>query len=81
MPEDKKKEYNKKYYNENRDKILQKKKEYREQNEDKLKEKFKCECGGNYTFNNKAHHLKTKKHQEYLLKGSIPEQNTSEIIA
>lgn len=45
------KQYNKKYY---------------EDNKAKLQQKHSCECGGCYTTCHKAHHLKSKKHQEYL---------------
>ena len=46
---------NKKYYEENREKILK-----------KNNEKFDCECGGKYTYQNKTRHLKSPKHQSYL---------------
>ncbi len=62
---DKFKEKDKIYYDNNKDKILQ-----------KQNEKYNCDCGGFYTRCNKAIHFKTKKHQEYL-KGSIPEQDTT----
>tara|TARA_R110000772_G_scaffold75579_2_gene163958 strand:+ start:2009 stop:2458 length:450 start_codon:yes stop_codon:yes gene_type:complete len=45
------KEYNKLYRKKNTD-----------EHKDKINEKFNCECGGKYTFNNKVRHLKTKKH-------------------
>ena len=45
-----KKEYDKKRYIDNKDKI---------------KEKYECECGGKYTCINKSHHFKTKKHIQY----------------
>lgn len=60
------KERHKKYCEENKEKNKEYQKEYYDQNIEKLKEKFNCECGGCYTFKNKAHHFKTKKHQEYL---------------
>jgi adenylate kinase family enzyme len=45
-------------------------KKYQEQNQDTLKKyknkKFSCECGGCYTNVNKATHLKSIKHQNYL---------------
>jgi len=55
MDKDCRKKWDKKYYEENREKIFKKK-----------NEKFDCECGGKYTYINKAQHLKTAKHQSYL---------------
>ncbi len=46
-----KKEYNKVYY---------------EKNKDRIKEKFNCECGGKYTNKRKKAHFRTKKHQNYI---------------
>ena len=70
------KEYYKKnkieYYKKNKDKILEYKKEYDEKNKNKLNQKFICFCGGYYTHNHKATHLKTKKHQQYIKDNSAP---------
>jgi hypothetical protein len=67
---DKIKERKKEYYEDNKDKIKEKDKEYYENNKDKIKEKkkerFNCDCGGCYTYNHKAQHEKTKRHQEWL---------------
>ena len=41
-------------------------KEYRENNKEHRCEKFNCECGGKYLFQNKSHHLKTKKHTKFM---------------
>jgi hypothetical protein len=41
--------------------------EYREKNKDKIKQKFNCDCGGKYIHQHKSTHLKTKKHQAYIL--------------
>ena len=53
-------EYNKKYY-----------KQYRIDNKETLSakatQKYDCECGGKYTHKHKAEHIKTKKHQAYVL--------------
>ena len=53
------KEYHRKYCNDyyeiNKDHILHAK-----------KVKYNCNCGGQYTYVNKAQHCKTKKHLEYL---------------
>ena len=76
------KEYKKEYYQENKEKIKIKskeyravnkesQKEYRAVNKDKIKEqrnkKVNCECGGKYTHAVKSRHLKSKKHQAYIL--------------
>ena len=45
----------KKYYQENKNKIMKKK-----------CEKFNCICGGRYTKSHKQEHFQTKKHQTYL---------------
>ena len=70
-----KKEYNKKYYEENKDKISKHNNEYNkkyyEENKDKIleirKEKFDCECGGKYTKEHKSHHERTKIHKLFLI--------------
>ena len=74
---DKMREYNKQYYQDNQDKIREYKKQnrykireykkqYVEKNREKRLKKNDCECGGTYTLVNKARHLKTTKHQDYL---------------
>jgi len=60
------KEYKKQYYAENKDHCKEYHKQYREEKRDKINEKHDCLCGGKYTNANKAHHLKTIKHQLYL---------------
>jgi hypothetical protein len=52
------KDKRKKYREDNKDKL----KEYREENKDKINKKINCECGGKYTHQGKARHLKRKKH-------------------
>jgi len=68
----KKKEYDKKYREANKDKLNQYIKEYRENNKDKLKEqqqkKYECECGGKYTHQNKSIHIKSKRHRLHIIK-------------
>tara|TARA_R110000782_G_scaffold76282_1_gene151824 strand:+ start:142 stop:600 length:459 start_codon:yes stop_codon:yes gene_type:complete len=49
------KKYNKNY-----------RKEYYKINADRIKEKIKCECGGIWTLQHKARHMKSVKHQKYL---------------
>ncbi len=77
-----KQEYDKIYYEQNREKKRQQCKQYREKNKERIREtnkiyntmnkekhcqKFDCECGGKYTYYQKSTHFKTKKHQNYLL--------------
>jgi hypothetical protein len=56
----------KNYYQENKKYIMEKAKQNYETNRAKLHEKFTCECGGKYTYHHKTHHLKTKKHLAYI---------------
>ena len=58
---DDKKQYEKKYYVQNKDQISETKKKYREQKKDYLQEKHQCRCGGCFTTTNKSQHSKTKK--------------------
>ena len=55
-----------KWYQDNKDKILEQKKEYYEANKDKILEKRKlkiiCECGGKYSYQHKTRHQRTQKH-------------------
>ena len=64
-------EYNKEYRADNKDKIKIQKKEYYQNNKYKIKDKknikYDCECGGKYTHQHKSRHLKSKKHQKYIL--------------
>tara|TARA_R110001606_G_scaffold211828_1_gene359487 strand:- start:19 stop:450 length:432 start_codon:yes stop_codon:yes gene_type:complete len=39
---------------------------YREDNKEHLNEKFNCECGVYYSYQNKSRHLKSKKHLAYI---------------
>lgn len=57
-----KKEYDKQYNIDNADK----RKQYNIDNADRIKAKINCECGSRYTLHNKLHHLKFKKHQNYI---------------
>ena len=72
MSAEKKKEYNKKYREEKKDEIAEKKKEYYEEKKDEITEKrnepFNCECGSVVIHHHKARHNRTKKHQEWLKK-------------
>ena len=71
---DERKEQKKNYYQENKNHISNNQKNYKEENKDKIKEqkekwniKIECECGGKYTKSHKARHLKSKKHQNYII--------------
>lgn len=55
-----------KWRNENKEKLIENFKKYIDVNKDKIKDKHICECGGKYTILNKSHHLKTKKHQDFM---------------
>ena len=67
-------EYLKQYNEKHKDHIKEYKKQYneqyhlqhKEQMRERKNEKYDCECGGKYTNANKASHLKTQKHQQYL---------------
>ena len=63
---EKQKEWNEK----NQEKIKENDKEYYEKNKEKInekqKEKSNCECGGKFTNSNKAVHLKSKKHLNFI---------------
>ena len=65
------KNYHKVWSENNKCKLDEYKKEWYENNKKRLleraKEKFECECGSILTRQCKARHLKSKKHQDYLL--------------
>ena len=63
---DKLKEQNKIYYQQNAEEIKEQKKIYYQQNADKLKQKINCACGGRHSYEKRARHCKSKKHQKYL---------------
>tara|TARA_R110000772_G_scaffold206482_1_gene317069 strand:+ start:89 stop:601 length:513 start_codon:yes stop_codon:yes gene_type:complete len=60
------KETNKQYKQDNKEKIKEARKIYSDNNKEKLKEQFDCQCGIKYTYKNKARHMKTKTHTDYL---------------
>ena len=71
---DKKKEYDKKYREENKDKINDYSKNYKENNKDKIKEYYEktkeivyknceCECCGKYNLHNRLRHERSSRHQ------------------
>ena len=61
---------NREQHAKNKDYYDKKNAEYHAKNREailaKQKIKHKCECGGSYSNNSKARHLKTKKHQKFL---------------
>jgi hypothetical protein len=63
-------EKQKEYVENNKESISQKRKEYRENNKqsinEKRKEKMTCECGSIHRINEKARHIKSKKHQNFI---------------
>jgi len=63
----------KRYYEKNREKILERSKQRYQKNKDKIlekhKEKIECQCGSIFSRRDKARHEKSKKHQDYLSKG------------
>lgn len=63
----------KEYRENNKEAILEYQKEYYEKNKEKINEKITCECGGRYSHQNKAKHLKTKKHLKFV---EIENKNT-----
>lgn len=64
------KEKKKEYYETKRESVKEKTKEYRENNKEAISEKrslvCQCDCGCNYTNSNKARHMKSAKHQEFI---------------
>lgn len=72
-----KQKYDKEYYEQNKEKKIEQAKIYYENNKEELdekrKEKITCECGGFTVKSNLARHIKSKKHQEYLLTNTISE--------
>jgi predicted GIY-YIG superfamily endonuclease len=70
----------KEWYKKNKERILKKRKEYYENNKKKINEKYKqkfnCPCGRKVNFSGKIRHLKTKKHQDYLILNNINETKT-----
>ena len=39
---------------------------HKDRNKRKLNIKVDCDCGGKYSLHNKSHHIKTKKHSNYI---------------
>jgi hypothetical protein len=60
------KEKSREYYKKNKEKISVNNREYYKKQIAK-KQSISCQCGGNYTYYNKSRHMKSKKHQNYIM--------------
>lgn len=63
-------EYKRQYYQDNKEKLNERHRQYTQDNKEQLdrkrKEKINCPCGNSYTYTNKARHMKSNKHFNYL---------------
>ena len=64
-------QYYKHWREDNKLDIQRKQKQYREENKEKLGQKHTCECGGKYTHQSKAKHIKTKKHTAFAVNNIV----------
>ena len=59
------------YHVDNKDKINKRSAQYHVDNKNKIdakmKIKFDCNCGGKFTYANKTRHMKSERHQKYLI--------------
>ena len=62
-----KKIYDKKYREENKEKVAKKHKKYYEANKENKFKKYTCDCGGKYTHCQKQRHLRTIKHTAWFM--------------
>jgi len=64
------KQYKKKYYESNKEELIERQIKYYETHKEEIntkkKEKTTCDCGGCYTYGHKARHFKSKIHIDYL---------------
>lgn len=58
-------EYKAQYYQANSEKIKEYQGQYYQANEDKINQKHDCPCGGRFTHQHQARHLRTAKHVNY----------------
>ncbi len=69
------KQMKKEYREINKEHIKEHKKEYREKNKEEIKAKrsikCQCECGVIHRYSDKARHLKSKKHQDFINQNEI----------
>ena len=63
-----KEEYNKKYYQSNKNYFNEYNAEYRLINKDKIYQKQDCFCGSKFIYSNKQRHLKSNKHLDFINK-------------
>jgi hypothetical protein len=58
------------YYEDKKEQVLERNRQYQKRNRQQISEKmkipFNCECGSTCRINEKARHLKSKKHQAYV---------------
>jgi hypothetical protein len=66
LHKDKQVEYDKKYYAENKKRLIEQTSERRRQRKKENPEKCICDCGGKYLRDNLSQHLKTQNHQNYI---------------
>jgi hypothetical protein len=64
VTEEERKEEEKVYYQNNKERIAQ----YYQQNKERLSQKIDCPCGGKYRYDSKTKHFKSKIHLAYLSK-------------
>ena len=60
------KEKDKKYRETHKEELIETRKKYSDEHKEKLSEKTTCECGGCYTYKNKAQHFRTKRHIDHF---------------
>jgi len=60
------KEYKKRWYEDNKEKRKEYEKQWYQENKEKMKEKFNCICGSIYRKSDKARHERSKKHKQYI---------------
>lgn len=71
------------YYAKNKEKILDYVKKYRIENKEKeanhKNQKIECGCGSIFRLGDKAQHIRTKKHQNFILTNTITEYSAPQI--
>jgi predicted GIY-YIG superfamily endonuclease len=60
-------EHHREHYQNNKEKIAERRRVYYQNNKEKIKKKFVCECGGKFTYGKKSRHEKSKMHLNYSL--------------
>ena len=64
-------EYSRKYNAEHREQLLEYQKQYKAEHREIANTKCTCDCGGQFTHQNKLRHLKSAKHQQFISLGSV----------